>query len=67
MLTPLIQKTDTCMRKSVTTLERLAVTLRYLASGNTFEDLNFLCALSPQAIGQMVIETCEAIIIVIII
>ena len=63
MLTPLIQKTDTCMRKSVTPLKRLSVTLRYLASGNTFEDLKFLCAISPQTINHMVIETYEAIIV----
>jgi len=63
MLTFLIQKTDTRMRKSVTPLERLSVTWRYLASGNTFEDLKFLCAISPQTIGHMVIETYEAIIV----
>ena len=59
MLTPLIQKKDTRMR----VLKRLSVTLRYLATGNTFEDLKFLCAISPQTTGRIVVETCEAIIV----
>ena len=33
-----------------------------MASGNSFEDLKFLTTTSPQAIGKLVIETCEAII-----
>ena len=60
MLTPLIQKKDTRMRQSITPLERLSVTLRYLATGNTFEDLKFLCAISPQTIGRIVVETCSS-------
>ncbi|XP_041361954.1 uncharacterized protein LOC121377926 [Gigantopelta aegis] len=43
-------------------MERLSITLRFLATGNTFEDLKFISAISPQSIGRIVIETCEAII-----
>ncbi|KAL5010576.1 hypothetical protein ScPMuIL_012881 [Solemya velum] len=62
LITPLIEKKDTIMRKAISPMERLLITLRYLASGNTFEDLKFPSAISPQTIGRIVIETCEAII-----
>ena len=60
---PLIRKKDTVMRSSISPSERLSITLRYLASGNSFEDLKFLTATSLQEIGKLVIETCEAIIV----
>ncbi|XP_037924054.1 putative nuclease HARBI1 [Hermetia illucens] len=37
-------------------------TLRFLASGQTFEDLKFLTAISPQSLGVLIMETCSAII-----
>lgn len=63
LVEPFIKKKDTIMRSSIAPSERLSITLRYLASGNSFEDLKFLTATSPQAIGKIVIETCEAIIV----
>ena len=57
---PPFYTTDTRMRQSITPLERLSVTLRYLATGNTFEDLKFLCAISAQTIGRIVVETCSS-------
>lgn len=63
LVEPLIRKEDTVMRPSISPSERLSITLRYLASGNSFEDLKFLTARSPQAIGKLVIDTCEAIIL----
>lgn len=62
LVTPFIQKQDTMMRESISPLQRLSITLRYLATGNTFEDLKFISAISPQSIGRIVMETCEAII-----
>ena len=62
MVTPIIQKEDTVMRYAITTSQRLSITLRCLATGNTFEDLKFSSAISPQSIGKIVMETCEAII-----
>ena len=41
--------------------ERLSATLRFLASGQSFEDLKFLTAISPQSLGLIVMETCNAI------
>ena len=57
-----IRKQDTIMRPSIPASERLSITLRFLASGNSYEDLKFLSARSHQAIGKLVNETCEAII-----
>lgn len=50
------------MREAISVNERLSITLRYLATGNTFEDLKFLSAISPQSISSIVLETCQAII-----
>ncbi|GFU25908.1 protein ALP1-like [Trichonephila clavipes] len=56
-----IQKKDTLMRSAIPTKERLAITLRYLASGCTLTDLcrSFKCGIST--ISKMVEEVCEAI------
>ncbi|XP_067648088.1 uncharacterized protein [Eurosta solidaginis] len=59
---PLITKRDTMMREAIPPQHRLALTLRFLASGNNFEDLKFLTAISPQTIGKIVTETFDAII-----
>ena len=56
-----ITKQDTLMRQSISADVRLNITLRYLATGNCFADLKLSTGISPQAIGQIVIETCEAI------
>ncbi|XP_023718189.1 uncharacterized protein LOC111870281 [Cryptotermes secundus] len=49
------------MRKAITPNERLTATLRYLATGRTLEDLKFSTRISPQALGRVIPETCEAI------
>lgn len=59
---PLIEKKDTIMRDAISANERLSATLRFLASGQTFEDLKFLTAISPQSLGIIIIETCSAIV-----
>jgi len=64
MLRPFITKMDTNMRDSIPANERLAVTLRYLATGRSFEDLKFSSIISPTTISIIVIETCEAIVAV---
>ncbi|KAJ8035827.1 Protein ALP1-like [Holothuria leucospilota] len=61
MVRPIIQKKDTIMREAISANERLSITLRFLATGNSFEDLKFITRTSPQAIGKIVFETCEVI------
>ncbi|XP_046977381.1 putative nuclease HARBI1 [Vanessa cardui] len=61
MVTPLIKKQDTVMRESITPKERLVVTLRVLATGQTYEDLKFSSIISPQILSKIIPETCWAI------
>uniref|UniRef100_A0A182SLP3 Uncharacterized protein n=1 Tax=Anopheles maculatus TaxID=74869 RepID=A0A182SLP3_9DIPT len=42
ILTPLIMREDTYMRKAVTARERLIITLRFLATGDSYSSLQFL-------------------------
>ncbi|CAH4032675.1 unnamed protein product [Pieris brassicae] len=61
MVTPLIQKQDTVMREFISPRERLTVTLRFLATGQSYEDLKFSAVISPQLMSTMIPETCSAI------
>lgn len=61
MVKPLISKKNTKMRKAITAEERLIVTLRYLATGRSLEDLKFSAIISPQALGNIIPETCYCI------
>jgi hypothetical protein len=44
------------MREAVTHSQCLSITLCYLATGNAFEDLKFINAVSPQSVGIIVPE-----------
>ncbi|XP_026482640.1 uncharacterized protein LOC113390281 [Ctenocephalides felis] len=61
MVSPLIRRQDTIMRKAISPHERLTATLRFLATGRSYEDLRFTTIISPQALGVIIPETCEAI------
>ena len=56
-----IAKNNTAMRASIKPDERLAVTLQYLATGETFKSLEYGFRLSRTAISSIVLECCEAI------
>ena len=58
---PSIQKMNTNMREVIKPEIRLAVTLRYLATGETFASLAYQFRVSFQRIRIIVPETCEAI------
>ena len=58
---PLIAKQDTVMRNAVTPEAHIAATIRFLATGLSFEDLKFAAIISPQALGKIIPETCKAI------
>ncbi|XP_070550575.1 uncharacterized protein [Ptychodera flava] len=56
-----IAKMDTTMRPAVSPGERLAVTLRYLATGQSYQCLQYGFRISVSTIRQIIPETCEAI------
>ena len=47
------------MRDSLSVEERLALTLRFLATGRALEDMKFSVSISLSAIPQAVFEKCE--------
>ena len=58
---PKIEKQNTSMRDAISSNQRLSITLRFLATGNSFSDLKFFSAISERAIGRIVMETCGEI------
>lgn len=58
---PIISKQNTKMRESISAEERLTTTLRYLATGRSFEDLKFSTGISAPSLCKIIPETCKAI------
>ena len=56
-----IAKKDTVMRSSIKADERLAVTLRYLATGETFKSLEYNFRISRTTISYIVFECCSVL------
>ena len=56
-----IAKQDTVMRSSIKADERLAVTLRYLATGETFKSLEYSFRMSRTTISYVVLDCCAAL------
>ncbi|XP_046743430.1 uncharacterized protein LOC124409688 [Diprion similis] len=50
------------MCEAISPRDRLSVTLRFLATGNTFQDLSFSTRIAPNTISSIVNATLEAII-----
>ncbi|CAG4964315.1 unnamed protein product [Parnassius apollo] len=60
-VSPVIMKQDTQLRKAIPARMRLAVTLRFLASGDSYESLHFLFKISPQLVSEIIPEVCLAL------
>uniref|UniRef100_A0A0A1XDI2 Putative nuclease HARBI1 n=1 Tax=Zeugodacus cucurbitae TaxID=28588 RepID=A0A0A1XDI2_ZEUCU len=56
-----IIKQDTWMRAAIPAAEKLSLTLRFLATGETFQSLNFASKISVSAISGIIPEVCDAI------
>jgi hypothetical protein len=61
LVEPHITKKDTVMRKSIQAEERLIATLRFLATGRSYEDLNFSTGISAPGLCKIIPETCKAL------
>lgn len=60
-VTPFITYEDTSMRKAITPHERLSVTLRYLATGRSLNDMKYSAIISTSALSSIIPETCDAL------
>ena len=61
-LSPMLKKKHTTMRDPLPVALKLAVTLRFLASGCKYTDLHFAFRVSVSAISRFVPPVCDAII-----
>ncbi|XP_033988010.1 putative nuclease HARBI1 [Trematomus bernacchii] len=61
LITPLIQRQNTNYRDCISVGERLMVTLRFLATGESFKSLSYQFRMGVSTIRQFVPETCTAI------
>ena len=57
-----ISKKNTAFRKAISVQERLALTLRFLAIGDSYVSLQYLFKISKQAISCIVPEVREALV-----
>ncbi|PFX24863.1 putative nuclease HARBI1 [Stylophora pistillata] len=62
VVSPRIVKGNTRMRSPISPSERLALTLRFLATVETFRSLEFQFRVSRTAISYIVLEVCQAIL-----
>jgi hypothetical protein len=58
---PTISKEDTNWRECIPAKIRLAVTLLFLATGDSYRSLNFLFKISSQIISRIIPDVCAAI------
>lgn len=61
LVKPLIEKQDTHLRKSISASDRLALTLRYLATGDSFNSLRYLFRIPQPTISTIIPEVLDAI------
>lgn len=60
-VTTLIQQQDTWMREAISASERLSITLRYLATGDSNQSLEYLYRIPVSTLSTIIPETCQAI------
>lgn len=60
-ISPMIKKYDTNFREAITPRVRLLVTLRYLATGDSYPSLMYLFRISEPSISRIIPEVCRAL------
>lgn len=62
MIGPFVSKKDTNFRKAIPVNQKLAVTLRFLATGDSYQSLAYLFHISKPAISKIVPAVCEVLV-----
>ena len=60
-VSPLINKQTTRLRQPISTAERLSLTIRYLASGDSQQSMSFSYRMGKATVSNIIQETCQAI------
>lgn len=58
---PLINKQTTRLRQPISAAERLSLTIRYLASGDSQQSMSFSYRMGKATVSNIIQETCQAI------
>lgn len=61
LVKPLIEKKDTNFRKAISAQEKLAITLRFLATGDSQQSINFSFKVGKATVNKIVSENCKVI------
>ena len=61
LVRPRIEKQSTVLRSPIDPHQRLMATLRYFATGASYQNLKFSTRISAQALSNIIPETCNAI------
>ena len=56
-----VEKQDTVLRKAISAQDRLALTLRFLATGDSYSSLQYLFRISKQSISSIIPGVCQAL------
>ena len=63
-LNPILKKKDTCMRNAITPSEQLAVTLRFLATGESYTSLQYQFRINKGTLSLIIPKVCKSLSVV---
>lgn len=61
LVTPYIQRQNTNMRQCISPKERLSLTLRFLATGESYRSLEYSTRIPACTISRIIPETCRVL------